>query len=451
MVEIAGCLIVAALMLTWQGASAAEDYGAEGNPTGDPIGGGKGYSRIVTQGDCVVGTAEELLAALQRAKAGEVVLVASDAEIDLSEQANTGGVAIPAGVILAGNRGQNGAAGPLLKGPGMAPRTGLLKTAKGVRVTGLRIQGPDFDFPEIDYDRVPRSFTRGVSTGSAGEGLEVDNCEIMNFHHSGVNVSARGAHVHHCFIHDVHAYPVCVGGVGDPLIEANLIYWIWHTIASTGQPETGYEARYNLAVRCKPPESWGPGHKSHGFDVHQYRQALPRLIAGDWVKIHHNTMVDLGPAYGTCIRGVPRRLADIHHNWFSTEDPEMMVRQLDPPGNLWVHDNVCGEAKAHVPVGPQTTPRIGLRHPPPPSGEAIRIDGDLTVDLEVEAFPGRRITQVTIRIDERDIYSAALPPGKEQVLVAAGDIASGSHELELVATDDSGATATQSVTITKGD
>jgi len=45
-------------------------FGAEPNPTGDPIGGGNGYRRVVAQGDYHVKTLGDLVAALEKAKAG---------------------------------------------------------------------------------------------------------------------------------------------------------------------------------------------------------------------------------------------------------------------------------------------------------------------------------------------------------------------------------------------
>ncbi|MDA0746282.1 MAG: hypothetical protein O2954_07170, partial [bacterium] len=48
-------------------------FGAEGNPTGNPIGGGKGYSDILEGGDVTVRTYEELRAALEEAGTGQVI------------------------------------------------------------------------------------------------------------------------------------------------------------------------------------------------------------------------------------------------------------------------------------------------------------------------------------------------------------------------------------------
>ena len=83
-----------------------KDYGAEANPTGEPIGGGHGYSRIITSGNYTVGNRQELLDALKKAKSGQIVYVKPDAEIDLTGLVN---IHIPDGLVLAGNRGLDGA------------------------------------------------------------------------------------------------------------------------------------------------------------------------------------------------------------------------------------------------------------------------------------------------------------------------------------------------------
>ena len=90
---------------------ADETFGCEANPTGNPIGGGAGYSDIKTTGDYIVKTKEELLEALSKAKAGEVVFIPHGVEIDMTGTSN---VAIPGGVTLAGTRGHNGSPGARL-------------------------------------------------------------------------------------------------------------------------------------------------------------------------------------------------------------------------------------------------------------------------------------------------------------------------------------------------
>ena len=57
-------------------------YGAKPDERG-PIGGGKGYVNITTKGDYTVKNLDALLDALAKAKAGQVVFIPGETEIDL--------------------------------------------------------------------------------------------------------------------------------------------------------------------------------------------------------------------------------------------------------------------------------------------------------------------------------------------------------------------------------
>lgn len=98
-------MLMALLLATAVTADAEETFGCEANPTGDPVGGGEGYSRILDGGDVTATTAEGLVAALQQAQPGQVIYVPDGVEIDLTEY---GTLAIPEGVTLAGSRGRDG-------------------------------------------------------------------------------------------------------------------------------------------------------------------------------------------------------------------------------------------------------------------------------------------------------------------------------------------------------
>lgn len=82
--------------------------GAGPNPTGDPIGGSEGYSRILTEGDYSFSGVDKLLQPLEAAQSSEVVYVAADAAIDLGDRKD---VMVPESVTVADNRGQDGAPG----------------------------------------------------------------------------------------------------------------------------------------------------------------------------------------------------------------------------------------------------------------------------------------------------------------------------------------------------
>ncbi|MBI3948020.1 MAG: right-handed parallel beta-helix repeat-containing protein [Armatimonadetes bacterium] len=424
-------------------------YGAEANPTGDPIGGGAGYRRVVRQGDHAVANAEEFLAALKQAKPGQVVYVAPDAKIDLSGHV---GIQIPAGVTLAGNRGADGSPGPLLYNGKMPAGADFLSAGENARVTGLRIKGPDCNIEEINYDVVPRSGVKAIV--ARGPGVEVDNCEIANFHHSGVLVQNRNAHIHHCFIHDVHAYPVGTGGGAhwSTLIEANIIHWIWHCVAGHGHPGDGYEARYNLIIRRQTPKSWAENYTSHAWDVHNYRPASTakprRLIAGDRISIHHNTMQNTGPTSRSGLfRGVPREFAVVYNNWFSESNPEMGVRQVEPKGNVWVYNNVYGPEKALIPVGEDTTARVLFRRPAPPTENPEKVSGEFALDFEVSVLPGLQVKRVAVEVGGRELYAAARAPHAGEVVVNTRELANGIQELVVVVEDSRGVVSRQAVTL----
>ena len=162
-----------------------ETFGAsEGNELG-PLAGGKGYKRLVTKYDYLVKSPRELVDALAKAKAGQVVYVADDAEIDLSVRVCVDKLVlkIPGGVTLASGRGKNGSEGGLICCNEFDVRGGLMVTAgDNVRITGLRIRGPDPKDRIQEYGYLGRSryyrfpFSRGICTTHAN--LEVDNCEI---------------------------------------------------------------------------------------------------------------------------------------------------------------------------------------------------------------------------------------------------------------------------------
>ena len=65
-------------------------------------------------------------------------------------------------------------------------------------------------------------------------------------------------------------------------------------------------------------------------------------IAGEWIKIHHNTFHSAQPA--VLIRGLPRKVCEVDHNWFFSNPADQSVGQVfGEKGNMQVHDNVVGE------------------------------------------------------------------------------------------------------------
>ena len=298
-----------------------EVYGADANPTGNPIGGGNGYSNTISRDDprvkYIVDTQSELLSALQNARSGDVIYVEGNANIDMNGHFS---VLVPDGVTIASNRGENGSPGGRIyqssttgSGPDTDWYTTMFKvTGQNVRITGLRLQGPD------NSTSSPQRF----AIFSTARNLEVDNCEIFGWGYAGVALFRTGGvsdmkiggYIHHNYIHHCQwrglGYGVEVGQGGVGLIEANKFDYCRHAIAGTGDVNNGYEVCYNI---------FGPNfpmsNTAHVVDMHGVSTPSGN-VAGDRLVIHHNTFEAISTTdYSIAIRGIPRTGAYIDHNW----------------------------------------------------------------------------------------------------------------------------------------
>lgn len=245
-------------------------YGAESNPTGEPIGGGAGYSRLVAPAEATVtvSTGEGLVEALKVAVVGAIIYVADDAQVDLTAYQD---ITIPGGVTLAGGRGRDGGEGGLIftktVKSGRLFRTGGAK----IRLTGLRFEG--------SHPGRERLTQRPIFLGIYHPDVEVDNCEIFAWSCAAVGVGSgatEGAWVHHNYIHHNQraglGYGVSLGRV-HVLIEGNLFDFCRHAIASSGVPGSGYTARYNVHLE---------NTISHVFDMHGARDFEKYKQVGLW-------------------------------------------------------------------------------------------------------------------------------------------------------------------------
>jgi hypothetical protein len=228
---------------------------------------------------------------------------------------------------------------------------GLIIGGEDIRITGLRIEGP-------------HKTTSSVSPTTIGiislyRNLEVDNCEIFGWGNAAIGLIGTGGadmktggYIHHNYIHHNQmvgfGYGVSVSNGAVALIEANYFDYCRHGIAGAGDAGDGYEARYNI---CGP--NWF-GISPHNFDMHgKPNPNGSGTIAGDTIKIHHNTFLGTTSDMPTCIaiRGMPRDGAYIDHNWFYfTRDAP--VWQTGGRGNVSVTDNLIGEDKYFSASGP---------------------------------------------------------------------------------------------------
>jgi len=297
-----------------------EIYGAKADERG-PIGGGEGYRGIVTKGDYRVTGLDELVAALGKAQAGQVVLVAGEAEIDCTTRVYIDKLVleVPGGVTLAGERGRGGSRGALIYSDALATRPLIRAGGAKVRITGLRLRGPN---PERRIYHHRRSFAekRGhtyyykfpVSDGIISEhgDLEVDNCELAGWSHGAITLrGGTGSQVHHNYIHHNQYNGLGYGlslDRAETTIQYNLFDFNRHSIAGTGRPGTNYEASHNIELGDS---------LSHCFDMHGGRDRKDGTdIAGTWIRIHHNTF--RARQTPIVIRGTPEKECRVWGNWF---------------------------------------------------------------------------------------------------------------------------------------
>lgn len=321
-------------------------YGAKPDKSG-PIGGGKGYDRIITGGDYSVETLEALLDALSKAKAGQVVFIPSGAVIDMTTRIYIEKIAlkIPAGVTLASDRGHNGSQGGMLTSDALDTPVMIKVEGAGARITSLRLQGPN---PKRYLDHHHRAFdpggeghkyyykfptSKGITTTFPD--LEVDNCEISAFSSAGVSLQqGTGHHIHHNYIHKCQYNGLGYGvshDVAASIIEYNIFNENRHSIAGTGRPGCTYIARNNVHMEIS---------LSHCFDMHGGRDRKDGTdIAGSTIEIYNNTFY--APERAVVIRGVPENKCDVHNNWFiKHQNAEQTVRASE---KTLVHNNAYGE------------------------------------------------------------------------------------------------------------
>lgn len=463
-------------------------YGVNDKELDEPLGGGDGYKRIINAGDRIVRTPDELSSLLssltnEPIAAPGIIYLPPETELDFTgkfdPQKRRGAypfpfLYLPEGWTLAGNRGENGAPGPLVKldftkaeleairadKETPHPYTGkvLLGLGAGARVTGLRIQGPDPGVAASDYDDLPRS--RFTALHTMGAGAEVDNCQISHFHWAGINAAHPETLVRYNRLIDIHAYPAVVGGKdGRALILGNYIEWSWHAIAGGGQQDVGYEAAHNEIVHV------GPGGPAHAVDMHAWRQMMYRHgpeypflnIAGNEILIHHNTFksdteaikqyrklhgrepLAHQPVKDVLIRGVPRKIVLVESNLFFNAAPDMACSQhcdiggvKAPPGgldwaNFWVRDNVYGLGHHLIPRPRETRPRIRFLKPALEVPQImlenkkmkwstrhvniLRADEKMPVEIDIETMPPHEVRQVKITAGNLDLGEKELYSG----------------------------------------
>ena len=369
--------VVSAALLTQhtptQASTSTIGYGAEANPTGNPIGGGVGYSSIITSGDYTVRTREELLAALKSAQSGQVIYIEPTANIDMGGGTyGTLSLAVPGGVTIASNRGWNGSAGGRIywSMPTVRPHyKHFLVAGNNVTFSGIRLQGPDGSIGTTGSDPLIDGILCSGKTG-----LVVENCEIYDWPYAGIAYYSDGlpglaspsrAHIHHNYIHHCRRAGLGYGvqiGASSALIEANLFDYCRHAIAGErGYPTANYEACFNVVE---------PNITNSMFDMHGGNDTPSwgfddgpdaSVPAGGTILIHHNTFKS-SSQIAVGIRGVPADVCRVYNNWTywpASESSSTFKQRLENLGltpyvRMEVYDNWFETATPPVSGHPPT-------------------------------------------------------------------------------------------------
>lgn len=319
-------------------------------------GGGHGYPDAVPRVDecmTVVATRAELEAALDTAAAGDIVYVDDDARIDLTGPT----LCIPGGVWLVSGRGVNGSAGGLLYGTEIVGRPLLRACGPNVRLSGVRLWGPDPSQCPPQWpnacegedrtggrncrDCMPRP--SGIATSE--DNLEVDNCEIAGFTLAGVALSDSVGHrVHHNHLHHNQRQGLGYGvllsrgqtGTVEVLVDFNRMDAMRHAIAGSGEPGQDYIARDNLVL---PPAN------GHIFDMHGENENTDNgsELAGGEILIHRNTIL-VPDHYAMVIRGRPQTGAWLYDNCLARANPSQAALQRFFTGNFYIDRSPSGSA-----------------------------------------------------------------------------------------------------------
>ncbi len=327
-------------------------YVAEGE---DPIGGGVGYSDIFTTGDYVVSTLAELVSALEMAQSGEVVFIEGDADIDVTSVAT---LQLGEGVTLASDRGRIREDGSVSTGARIwsASMTTepVIRAGDNSRVSGVVIDGRNpyqhrehlKRYRDGDSSWAVTSYYGLMVTGkegiTAGNGMRVDNCEILGFGHGGVHlpVGIKDVRVDHCYIHHNQTHGLGYGVVhnhgSESVIEYCLFNYNRHSIAGTGAPGTGYIARYNVEMGTT---------MEHCFDMHGGSDRGDGTnIAGTYCEMYNNTFLFRKTdeyVYPYWLRGVPEDYQTFHHNIcverITVFDPDRLSNE-----RATLNDNIFG-------------------------------------------------------------------------------------------------------------
>lgn len=320
----------------------------------NPLGGGKGYDNIITEGDYTATDTASLMNALKTAKSGETVFIPNGVKIGITGLTLT----VPEGVTLASDRGRVLEDGTVSTG-GMiyvaTRQTECLVLSENSVFTGITLAGADTERHMTHLQRglndagnsytdyyYSLTLTRGLVV--RGEGVTVSNCEISGFSEAAVLVEGfKGAKVSHCYIHhnqrNGFGYGVVLYREAEVEICGNLFNFDRHAIAADGSAGSSYYAHDNIHMGTAIYhifDAHGGSDRGDGTDV-----------ACDKVEMLNNVFLSDRIPYRK--RGTPTEYSLFKHNIVIYPEESYEYRFFYG-NNFIIEDNIFGIAEKETPV-----------------------------------------------------------------------------------------------------
>ena len=326
------------------------------------VGGGEDYGNWVERPKdrkFIVTTAKQLKERLDNAQMGDVIYIEDSAEIDLNDYSS---LEIKSGVTLASGRGRDGSlGGKLIRTTKVKNEDfGLLHiTGDYVRVTGLRIEGPDKD-KKGNSDEINNGISIYSEQPTVFRNLVIDNNEIFGWQKASIEVrNVKGViikqnHIHHCLYRKVfvtsRGYGVVISQAGESHIEGNLFDHNRHDVACDGHPLSEYYFHSNLVLN---------GGISHSLDVHGWKETqdiTPTHQDGSYYAglrfSFENNIILSSDAPHIFIRGNSEDLVTIKSNHFSKKCKKSIKHSKNGGSGLsGLGATRCGNVPSFIQIG----------------------------------------------------------------------------------------------------
>lgn len=320
----------------------------------NPLGGGKGYDNIITEGDYTVTDTASLVKALKTAKSGETVFIPNGVKIGIAGLTLT----VPEGVTLASDRGRVLEDGTVSTGGMIYVATRqkeCLVLSQNSVFTGITLAGADTERHMTHLQRGLNSagnsytdyyYSLILSRGLVvrGDNVTVSNCEISGFSEAGVLVEEyKETKISHCYIHhnqrNGFGYGVSLYRECEVEIYGNLFNFDRHAIASDGSAGSSYYAHDNIHMGTAI---------YHIFDAHGGEDRGDGTdVACDKVEMLNNVFLSDKLPYKK--RGTPTEYSLFKHNIVIYPEESYEYRFFYG-NNFIIEDNIFGIAEKEKPV-----------------------------------------------------------------------------------------------------